>query len=278
MSITPLPEAPSPLDPPDVFNAKAYAFFTALGVFGEEASQLAAAIDFDSTDIQNATAVAAVAGGTSDAITATFTPTIAVLTNGMTLYVRASFANSTASPTFSPGAGIEPSVIVKDGGLALEPGAISGPGHWLRLTWDAALARWELANPRTVFASAAENAAGTAEGKPVDPLGIREAFNATGNAPVFACRAWVNFNGTGTVAIRASGNVSSITDNGTGSYTVNLTTEMPDDNFAAVPSTDGGDRTVTSGISSTSAVLIRTSQASVPTPSDQSQVTLAIFR
>jgi len=49
----------------------------------------------------------------------------------------------------------------------------------------------------------------------------------------YKCRAWVNFNGTGTVAIRASGNVSSITDNGTGDYTVNFTTAMPDANFAS---------------------------------------------
>jgi hypothetical protein len=46
------------------------------------------------------------------------------------------------------------------------------------------------------------------------------------------CRAWVNFNGTGTVAIRASFNVSSITDNGNGDYTVNFTTAMPDVNYA----------------------------------------------
>jgi hypothetical protein len=43
--------------------------------------------------------------------------------------------------------------------------------------------------------------------------------------------AWVNFNGTGTVAIRASNNVSSITDNGNGDYTVNFTTAMPDANY-----------------------------------------------
>jgi hypothetical protein len=46
------------------------------------------------------------------------------------------------------------------------------------------------------------------------------------------CRAWVNFNGTGTVAIRASFNVSSITDNGTGDYTVNFTNAMPDTSYA----------------------------------------------
>jgi hypothetical protein len=46
------------------------------------------------------------------------------------------------------------------------------------------------------------------------------------------CRAWVNFNGTGTVAIRASFNVSSITDNGTGTYTVNFTNALPDADYA----------------------------------------------
>jgi hypothetical protein len=54
---------------------------------------------------------------------------------------------------------------------------------------------------------------------------------ATGSAPSYSARAWVNFNGTGTPAIRASGNVSSITDNGTGDYTVNFTTAMPDANY-----------------------------------------------
>jgi hypothetical protein len=49
--------------------------------------------------------------------------------------------------------------------------------------------------------------------------------------PAYDCRAWVNFNGTGTPAIRASGNVSSITDNGTGAYTVNFTNAMPDANY-----------------------------------------------
>ena len=52
------------------------------------------------------------------------------------------------------------------------------------------------------------------------------------DASVGVCRAWVNFNGTGTVAIRAGFNVSSITDNGTGYYTVNFTNVMPDANYA----------------------------------------------
>lgn len=57
----------------------------------------------------------------------------------------------------------------------------------------------------------------------------------------YLARAWVNFNGTGTVAIRASGNVSSITDNGTGNYTVNFTTAMPDVNYSTVGTCGGRD-------------------------------------
>mgnify|MGYP003646693473 CR=1 FL=1 len=50
----------------------------------------------------------------------------------------------------------------------------------------------------------------------------------------YGCRAWVNFNGTSTVAIRDSGSVSSITDNGTGNYTINFATAMPDVNYATL--------------------------------------------
>jgi hypothetical protein len=52
-------------------------------------------------------------------------------------------------------------------------------------------------------------------------------------ATAYGCRAWVNFNGTGTVSIRASGNVSSITDSGTGKYRANFTNSMPDAYYAA---------------------------------------------
>ena len=54
----------------------------------------------------------------------------------------------------------------------------------------------------------------------------------SGTAPLYMARAWVNFNGTGTVAIRGSGNVTSITDNGTGDYTINFTTAMSDTNYS----------------------------------------------
>jgi len=61
-------------------------------------------------------------------------------------------------------------------------------------------------------------------------------FGTVAGFPAYQCRAWVNFNGTGTVAIRASGNVTSITDNGTGDYTVNFTTAMPDGNYSVAGS------------------------------------------
>lgn len=61
----------------------------------------------------------------------------------------------------------------------------------------------------------------------------------------FTARAWVNFNGTGTVAIRASGNVSSITDHGAGDYTVNFASAMPDANYAPVVNIGYGGTTAT---------------------------------
>lgn len=57
-------------------------------------------------------------------------------------------------------------------------------------------------------------------------------FNVTGSAPVYACRAWVRFIGTGTVTIVASGNVLTVTDNAVGVYTPNFITAMPNENYA----------------------------------------------
>jgi hypothetical protein len=80
----------------------------------------------------------------------------------------------------------------------------------------------------------------TSNGTTWESSNNRAVTNTGGTAPFFAARAWVNFNGTGVVAIRDSGNVSSITDNGTGSYTINFTTSMPDENYAISGSAAGG--------------------------------------
>jgi hypothetical protein len=114
-------------------------------------------------------------------------------------------------------------------------------------------------------------------------------FNASGSAPVFACRAWVNFNGTGTVAIRASGNVTSITDNGTGDYTVNFTTAMPDTNYCYTgsglydDSGNDGNRTTlgprrVAGSVATGSIRVVIGFTQNTTTNDTIQTTVAIFR
>lgn len=114
-----------------------------------------------------------------------------------------------------------------------------------------------------LIASSAEAIAGTENAKCLTPLRMKEGLNASGSAPMFACRAWVNFNGTGTVAIRASGNVSSITDNGVGDYTINFTTNMPDADYAVNASGyltglgNEGETTVRSHLSAPSSSSVR---------------------
>lgn len=63
---------------------------------------------------------------------------------------------------------------------------------------------------------------------------VKTMLNVTGDAPMGVCRAWVYFNGVGTVTIKGSMNVSSITDNGVGNYSVNLTTPMIDSNYVVL--------------------------------------------
>jgi len=97
------------------------------------------------------------------------------------------------------------------------------------------------------------------------------------------CKAFVNFDGTGTPAIRAQFNVSSITDNGTGDYTVNFTTALADANYAASV-TSGGfvttDRTIlgTAYALSTSSVKANTAICTNATYYDATIVSVSIFR
>lgn len=104
----------------------------------------------------------------------------------------------------------------------------------------------------------------------------------TSGVEVYTAKAWVNFNGTGTVAIRASGNVSSITDNGTGDYTVNFTNALTDANYSVQYS--GGEGAATSGArvpchsgstTTTHRVGIRNLSNSLQ---DAEQVNIAVFR
>lgn len=112
---------------------------------------------------------------------------------------------------------------------------------------------------------------------------LRVALNASGVAPIYACRAWVNFNGTGTVTIRASGNVSSITDNGVGDYTVNFMSSMSDNNYAvsySASTVGGGQHAVRLLNLSTNSVNVHQTQdnSNAYPSSDAEIVTVAIFR
>lgn len=299
MSITPLPPPPSPLDTPEQFNAKAYAFFAALEVFSVEASALDASIDFTAADVnlllQRPAPTIALASGTANALTATFSPAIAALSAGLALTVRASAANTSSAVSFTPAPGvIAPLPVVKAGGGALTAGDIAGAGHWLNLRYDALTGVWALQNPAVATAiadGAVSSAAKLAGGVVTSPKLADGAVAATkldggqsGAAPVYGARAWVNFSGIGTVTIRASGNVSSVTDNQVGDYTINFAAAMPDGDYAVSgawgPSLNypnnahGGIQTA--GLYA-EAVRIRTLVASA-TQQDSGNVNVVIFR
>lgn len=108
--------------------------------------------------------------------------------------------------------------------------------------------------------------------------------NTSGTEIGTLCRAWVNFNGSGVVAIRAQYNVSSITDNGVGQYTVNFTTAMPDANYSAsVTRNDWG--TVAAPVMANGLTILAGSYQVViyrndglPSLYDSVQIAVAIFR
>jgi hypothetical protein len=117
-------------------------------------------------------------------------------------------------------------------------------------------------------------------------LGSSVLATPAGSAPSYTCRAWVNFNGTGTVAIQASGNVSSITDNGTGDYTVNFTTAMPDAKYSMACSAVGlvgyqvqfGATPKANTAFSTTSVGVVTGNTSSAAFSDSATISVALFR
>jgi hypothetical protein len=125
-------------------------------------------------------------------------------------------------------------------------------------------------------------ATGSAEAMRIDSSGNLLFNSGYGSAATaYGCRAWVNFNGTGTVAIRASGGVSSISDNGTGAYTVNLSVTMPDVNYSWVGVAAYDNVFVspfdTTFTQTTSAFKVNV-QTSGETSWDSYQVNIAVFR
>jgi hypothetical protein len=108
---------------------------------------------------------------------------------------------------------------------------------------------------------------------------VKTATNASGDAPIYSCRAWCNFDGTTSPGtIRASGNVSSVTRTGTGQYTANLSTAMPDNFYAAFVNTSDwtGDANYGTQTPTTTSILIRT--RSTTSYVNFTHVYLSIFR
>ena len=181
----------------------------------------------------------------------------AVSVGGSTATTNATCATTTATVTFSNGQTIPVGSVVTITGVT--PTGYNGTWvtigtatlNQVQFTVPVALANQSAAGTLSYgnlnlggnliggIASQALAAAGTNNNAVMTPLSTAQAItaqvpivlNASGSAPIFACRAWVNFNGSGTVAIRASGNVSSVSDNGIGTYTINFTTAMQDANY-----------------------------------------------
>jgi hypothetical protein len=167
-------------------------------------------------------------------------------------------------------------VLLKDNGVVTGAGTVSAPVY--STTGDLNTGIFFPAADTIAFAE------GGAEAMRIDSSANLQFNSGYGSvATAYGCRAWVNFNGTGTVAIREDGNVSSITDNGTGDYTVNFTTAMPDANYCAC-FTWGGTANAFAGrtlddVSARSTTAIRIATVTVaPTLIDVQQVSVAIFR
>ena len=103
----------------------------------------------------------------------------------------------------------------------------------------------QLNYPLTTFSSTGIDDNATTNALTIDSSSNLQFNSGYGSvATAYGVRAWVNFNGTGTVAINSSANISSITDNGTATFTLNFTNNMPDANYAvsaiARQTTSGG--------------------------------------
>lgn len=198
------------------------------------------------------------AGGTANALTATYSPAV-TLTDGMTVLLVAASANTTTA-TFSPN-GLTAKTIHKGLANTLAPGDIIGAGHILQLTYRSSVDKWILENPAglsSVFASSsamtyfygydgAEQTRRASRGEASQALTATQSDvtseTTPGSAPnLIACdnlrysnrvaRAWINFNASsGTPTITQAFNVTSITDNAVGDYTLNFTNALANANY-----------------------------------------------
>jgi hypothetical protein len=230
--------------------------------------------------------IAAAVASKVESLSPTFTgtptaPTAAPGTNNTQIATTAFV--STSSTTFSAGTtGFTPNTatsgaVTLGGTLAVANGGTGAT--------NAASARNNLGVPATNGTGASGTWGISISGNAAT---ASELSTASGSAPSYSARAWVNFDGTtnvgGNCTIRASGNVSTVADNGTGDYTVNFTTAMPDANYAPVSmsssaSTQTQPRQITyKGGTKTTSALRLVSETDSGTNADTESVFVAIFR
>jgi|GEM_PF-1237465 len=180
--------------------------------------------------VQDGAANFVAGGGTADAITATYSPAITALVDGMTLYVRATDANATTTPTFAPN-GLTAYTIVKNGSDALVAGDIVGAGHVLVLQYELANTRWQLLNPLndpgftvSAFGASLIDDADAAAARTTLELG--DAATGTIGSEVQAYNADTLFaDESDNLTVGFTSDVYAIGNSGTGTVTVSLTEE-----------------------------------------------------
>lgn len=149
------------------------------------------------------------------------------------------------------------------------------------------------------LATIGEAQAGTSNTKLMTPQRTKDALNASGSAPTYACRAWVNFNGGGTIGanqtILANGNVASVFKNATGDYTITFSSALPDGNYSMSAMSVGFSSTNLTGSSmvtlypsgsgtflpllkTSTQVRILTGNPSNGTPADSNEISVMFFR
>jgi len=139
--------------------------------------------------------------------------------------------------------------------------------------------------PLTTFSSTGIDDNATANALTIDSSSNLQFNSGYGSvATAYGCRAWINFDGTGTISIRSSGNISSISDKGTGTYTINFDTAMPDNQYAFLFSGRSNSSTALRDIQpdandtiSSSSIDVRV-ETQAGTEVDISIITMAVFR
>jgi hypothetical protein len=300
MAITPLPAVPLRSDAPATFVTKADAFLGALNLFATEVDAVGVALTLGATNATSTTSLAIGLG--SKSLTVQTGKSYVV---GMTVKIASTAVGSTWM------LGDITSYTTGTGALVVTVTSISGSGT---------LAAWTISQSAPGGAQVGANADITSLSGLTTPLSVLQGGTGvttktgtgsvvlgttptlasatlttptinsaqvptvSGTAPLYMCRAWVNFNSTGTVAIRASGNVSSITDIGVGDYTVNFTTAMPDANYSVSGTAKGldnnsVDRTLVSPyLLTTGNFGIRVASTGTPTATDAVNNYLEIIR